>query len=320
MQKKHIIEFWPYFGKSPNEIKINTLEELICLGRINDEQSNFENKKLVEYEYLEEDVEKTWKTAYIKNPRMHNSLMLNIKNIWDDGDALITNLSNYKTCFWLKKKLSLLPMEKQEELSKKFASLNIGLIVVTSDNYILIEQRPENVPAPLMFLNYPCGNAEIGNKTLADTLSLESSGELGFDIFDSQKMPLPFVKKIYSLGLERESDEWTPCYAFVAHLDLPINKIKPNNEIRRIVKFPAEPELLADYIQKLYSPTAKNSEIDIKEKLVPNATAMLSLYVRNSGGDELYQELNEKLSDTAKSDYDYELEIREYSSETNPFR
>ena len=320
MIKKHIIEFWPYLGKNPSEIKINTLEELVCLGRVNYEQSHLENKKLKEYENLKEDVEKTWEDAYIKNPRMHNSLMLNIKNIADDGDTLMTNLSNYKTCFWLKKKLSLLPMEKQEELSKKFALLNIGLIVVTADNYILIEQRPENVPAPLMFLNYPCGNAEIGNKTLADSLNLESSGELGFDIFDSVKMPLPFVKNIYSLGLERESDEWTPCYTFVAHLDFPINKIKPNNEIRRIVKFPAEPEELANYIVRFYSPTAKNREIDIKERLVPNATAMLSLYVKDSGGNGLYQELNKRLSDTAIEKYGYEFEIREYTEKTNPFK
>ncbi len=321
MAKVHLMEFWPYLcGLSPAQVQVTRLQNIMGPGSHRASPGN----KLAGLATapaagitleMREDVEKTWEEARSKNPNLINNPKPMIISISRDGCAISTALSDYKTSFWIKTKLSSYSFGKQEAMAKQFPFLNIGLVTVTSDNKILMERRPEGFTAHKMLLNYPAGHANPEHKTLAYIVNSQCEGELGFSAFDGQGSYSKQMKRIYSIGMQRESCEWTPTYSFIAELTVPFASITPTKETRHISFLPADTSALSDKIIELYSPACKG---DVAGKLVPNAACMLASYVREVAGREKYGYLMARLAKAAKT-VNYELKAIEYTPTTSPF-
>lgn len=324
MTKVHRMEFWHYLASGsaqavlPHDIHIQQSDSLVCLEQTLDFPEVQKEEPLVVARSIPEEVERTWAEGLANNPKLKNNLKPNIRRISPDGKSIDAVFATYKTSFWLKNCLSNYPFEVQEQIARQFPFFNIGIVTVTSDAMILLERRPDGVTAPRMLLTYPCGYLSRGEKTLADTVNAQAKAELGFVVFGEDGQRLPHVRYIHSIGMQRESDEWTPNYTFVMYLDIPASVVKPTKETKEIVHFPAaDSERLIEEIAKAYSPTIKGP--DARGKLVPNAVGMLALYLKTVFVESEYQNLLDTLSHVARKN-GHELEVVEYTPQTNPFR
>ncbi|MFA4887568.1 MAG: hypothetical protein WC595_05110 [Candidatus Nanoarchaeia archaeon] len=315
--KPHLIEFWPYLTENPERIRLEIDPTFVKVG--SEEVPAGLEEVVVEglTPAMRSDADQLWSEGLLKNSKMTNGSKVVIKNIPEDGGSVRLHNSNYKSSFWLKKRASEYPFEAQRELARYFAILNIGMVSVTSDDLILMQQRPDNVTAPLMLLTYPAGFAEKEHKTVADTVNEESDEEMGFPILDAQGKLYSKIKSLTPLGLQRESDEWTPSYVYTVKLNVPRSEIGKTEEVKNIVTLPADPHCLIEAIVEKYSPTTKGDEV--RNRLVPNATGMLALYIRSVAGEQGYVNLVDKLTEVSKKQ-GRTLEMRNYTVLTNPFR
>lgn len=319
MTNTHILEFWSYLsGLAPRHIAVQQKNILYCL----EEDSSFPEiergtcfSPTEIIDAIQKDVEKTWQEGLQANPRMSNNLKPNILRISDDGRTIEAAFATYKTSFWIKKRLSSYSPVVQESIADQFPFFNIGMVTVTADDQILLEQRPLNVTAGGMLLNYPCGYLSRGEQTLEDTVNAQAQGELGFAVLGANARE-GVVTNISSLGMQRESDEWTPNYTFLMRLNIPASQVTPTKKTKHIVPAPADPEQLIAYLAERYSATIKG---DVAGKLVPNATGMLALYVRSIGGEQTYGNLIDRLTETAQTQK-YALRTVDYTKQTNRFR
>ena len=315
----HRMEFWPYMnGNEPRDVHIEALRRLVHLERdlSGIDTTGFEVSEYSIPDRIREDVEDVWEAGRAENPRLTNNPKPVIKIISPDGRLCTTWAATYKTSYWLKTRLSEQPPEDQELYAHLFPFFNIGTVTLTSDGYIALEQRPEGVTAPGMLLTYPCGYVETHHTTLAETMNDEAEGELGFPLLDAAGEPLLHTQALYTLGFQRESDEWNPNYVFVLGLTHPSTHLRPTRETRKISYLPDDPAKLAEAIPDLYSPSIKG---EVRGKLVPNATAMLALYIREREGERAFGNLMDRLSHEAKKE-GYQLEVRNYTPATNPFQ
>jgi len=311
------MEFWPYIsGIMPQDMRIELKSEFASLYR----SPSFAGPTAMIPEgitsEIQQDAARVWEEGRAKNPQLSNSLKPIISSISDGGRVIRASLSDYQSSFWIKNKLNSYAFETQANIAGQFPFLNVGLITLTSDGKLLIEQRPEGFTASEMLLNYPCGYASNGDRTLADVVDSQCEGELGFDTSATDEAYGTIVKSISAIGMQRESAEWTPNYVFVMRLNIPYAKIKPTRETKHLLAFPADPRRLADSVVELYSPATKGN---VKGKLIPNATGMLALYIRKTAGESEFLKLVDGLIGAA-SRQGHELKLKQYTPKTNPFQ
>jgi hypothetical protein len=308
----HVIEFWHYLaGKKPEEIAVHIEPRKIIT--LSDDYPNLEHILLDVPEGIPGDVDATWQSALEANPQMTNNLKPVIRTISDDGTRYSAAMSSYKNSLWMKKRLSQYSEQIQQQIADILAFFNIGLVTMTSDGFVLLEQRPENVTAGGMLLNYPCGYLTATDTTLADPVNAQCIGELGFPAYVNGMLD-PRIQCINSLGMQRESDEWTPNLVFLMKLNIPFAEVRPTKETKKIIGWPYDD--IIERTAKAYSPTIKGA---VSGKLVPNAIAMLALAVRHISGERAYQTLCCRLSQAAHVK-GYNLIEREYAPSTNPFK
>jgi len=303
----HLIEIWPYARLlSPSEIKVNLSEEPSTLLNGSGFLGELESR-------IRKDVESNWEMFKRQDPSAENSPKIAVKSISDGGRTIEAHLSDYKTSLWIKQRLSSMPEHIRQSIADKFPILSVGVVSVTLDGYVLLEERPCYQTSPHMLLNYPCGYAEKHHKTLADAVEQEFKEEIGQPVFDGGQL---VCKELYSLGVVRESSESSPNYVFMAKLSSIFSEIKTNSEISNIVRWPAYPDWLADHIILSYSPSAQDGA---EGKLNPNSAAMLALYLKESAGSTYYSGFIERLKKEAEKKGS-SLELKEYTSKTSPFR
>ncbi|MFA6888210.1 MAG: hypothetical protein WC254_01820 [Candidatus Woesearchaeota archaeon] len=307
----HIFEFWPDLsGREPREVTVS-IDNMVYAG-----EEEFPDMPHGEIEVLRpylNEINALWQQGLAVNPRMSSQLKPVLKRISSEGDQLETALSTYKISYWMKNKLSTLPLDLQRQLANEFCILNIGAVTVTSDGYVLLEQRPENVTAGGMLLSYPCGYLTRTDKTLEDPVITQSVGELGFavvrdGVLDSR------VKSIRSIGMQRESDEWSTNYVFLIKLGIPLSDVTPTKENKHIVGWPIDE--LVDRSVVTYSPTIKGEHV--YGKLVPNTVGMLGLYILAEQGRAAFNTFIKQIGEEAKRN-GYNLHPVQYNAFNCPF-
>ena len=319
-QKQHTLEFWNYFrGNAPWEVAVELSKEWSSLEAMTEERA-FDDLEYVEDlgipSDIRPDVERVWSEGVAKNPRLSNNPKPNLRTLSADGKQCRASFATYKTSFWIKNRLSEQPMEVQRAIANLFPFFNIGVVTRTSDDYLLLEQRPDGVTAPQMLLTYPCGYLTRGERTLGDTLNAQGKAELGFyPIVREGLLDRTKVRRVCALGMQRESDEWTPNYTFLMELNIPYADIRPTKETKKVIALHAGPELL-DEVVRLYAPSIKG---DVRGKLVPNATGMLALYIKEIFGNGVYQNFLDRITEAGKRQ-GHKVEVCEYTPRTNPFK
>ena len=261
-RRLHLMEFWPYLsGLGPEEVRIVLKNELTALSPTALFQGLTTVVPAVATPEIQADVVRVWDEGRAKNPKMSDNPKPNMQVISDDGRTIFGNFSNYQSSFWIKNRLTEHPLETQLAVARQFPFFNVGLVTVTSDDRLLVEQRPEGVTASGMLLTYPCGYASRGDVTLADVANSQFRGELSFHSLNadtplehSDGRPIrtairhPYVKSVSSIGMQRESDEWTPNYAFLMELSVPFSDVRPTKETKHILSLPADPAEIADRV------------------------------------------------------------------------
>ncbi len=318
MMKRHTLEFWPYLsGLAPRDITTSQKKILYCIER----KPSFPNIQRGDcylpwskMHDIQEDVERTWKQGIAANPSMTNVLKPSIQGISADGKTIQTAFGTSQTSFWIKRRLSSYSPLVQESIGDQFPFLNIGIVTVTADDQILLEQRPLNTTAGGMLLNYPCSYLNLAERTLEESIRAQAGAEIGVHILVSNA-PEGVIRDITSLGIQRESNGWTPHYTFLMKLTVSAAEIRAAKKTKQITHAPADPEQLIAYIAERYSPTITG---DAAQRLVPNATGMLASYLRSVGGERAYENLVDRLTETAKT-LGYALRTVDYTAEKNRF-
>lgn len=258
-------------------------------------------------EYSEE-VEEFWS----KNPDLLNTPLPIINGIHEKGEKIDTATSTYKTSIWLKRNLGGYDFHTQEVLANNFPFLTVGVVTKTKDDRILVEQRRRD--ASSLWLTYPCGYVRRAEEDLSGTIRAQSMGELGFDLTEEPG------SDIRSLGMIRESCEWTPVYTFLADTKKTFAEINPTKEVQHVGSLPADPTELMRSLQASFSPILF-SEWD--HSLIPNASGMLALYIRHVAGEDKFQELVDSFgfqSTYGVPNYGItDFDLMEYGEDDSPF-
>tara|TARA_Y100000310_G_scaffold323579_1_gene384184 strand:+ start:6984 stop:7928 length:945 start_codon:yes stop_codon:yes gene_type:complete len=314
MENTHTFEFWSYLNYlSPEEIFLQDLP-----GSSSLEESELEVKIKGSDVSLGERVLQDWGNAMEVNPQMTNKKTSILRTISPDGREIKRCDSDYMSAFWIKKNLPEVDVSQQREfIRNKFSPLGLGVVTITSDGYVLIEKRPPNVAAPGMLLAYPCGGIDERQENLVGAVNSEFRGELGFEAFDDENRLNDNIGNIYSLGIIRESAENIPLYTFFASINKPSTEIKSTKEIKQVFLFPANPRKLVDELPRLYSPRVTGEGIE--GMCVPNTLAMIGLYVKDKGGERLFGEYMDRISQTAETQ-GIEIDTIEHTPRTNPFQ
>ena len=302
MADTHTIEFWPYVrGFKPEEAELYYLDRTFYL------QDQFLQRL-----DLEKDAKYAWRNALKNNPNMKNNIISVIRRIENGGKRITVERSEYSIYYWIKTELSYKNEPIQEKVANRFPFATIMSIITTADGFLILKKRPANVPAETMILPYPYSHIDENQQTLADIVNLQFKNELGFDIYDKNR-----INNIESIGMARESDEYTPAIVFHADTKMSSDEIKPvknTKEIKRI-QYNLKNQLI-DRIAGMYTPTVKIP--DKENKLVPNGTTSLALFVREFYGEKSYERLITKLTESAKG-FNVNLKTVDYNSSNSPF-
>lgn len=122
------------------------------------------------------------------------------------------------------------------------------------------------------------------------------------------------INAVCSIGMQRESDEWSTNYVFLIKLSMSLSDVRPTRETKKIIGWPIYE--IAERAAASYSPTIKG---DVSGKLVPNTVGMLALYILAEYGQDAYTKFMKKMNQEMQTQ-GYAIQIIEYNPSNCPFR